>query len=121
MPWRILMKRLVLVTAVLLAGLSYWAWQGMQIYQAYQLAHAELEVRPEITGAIGAYQLSYDWWQGAYRALRYRDFREFEFHLQGESGTAVAAVNMRKAAGWEITCVNVVNGEYLNNRIIQDC
>lgn len=115
------MKRLVLGTAVVMAGLTYWAYQGVQTWQAYRLAHAELDGRPEIARAIGTYRLSYDWWFGVFRALRYREIQEFEFHLQGDAGAAVAVVNLRKAAGWEITCVNVVNGEYLNKRIIQDC
>lgn len=115
------MKRPVIVVIVLIAGLGYWAWQGAQTLRAYQVAVAELNERPEISRAIGPYQLSYDCWFGVFRVLRHREIQEFEFHLQGESGTAVAAVNLRKSAGWEVSCVNVVNGEYLNNRIIQDC
>lgn len=115
------MNKTLVVVGILAVGLGYWAFKGARTLQAYELARAELEGREEIRAALGPYDISYDWWFGVFRVLRYRDIQEFEFHLSGQKDSAIAAVDLRSNAGWEITCVNVVNGEYLNNRIIHDC
>ena len=115
------MNKVPIVIVVAVIGLAYWAYKGVQTFQAYQLAVAEIADREEIKEALGAYTISYDWWFGAFRVFRYEKVQEFEFHLNGEFDNAVSAVNLRRDAGWEITCVNVVNGEYLNNHLIHDC
>ena len=113
-------KKLVFMSVVLL-GLAWWTYKGVQTFQAYEFAVSELGRREAIREALGDYEISYDWWFGVFRALRHGEIQEFEFHLTGQRDNAISVVNLRKNAGWEITCINVVNGEYLNNRIVHDC
>jgi hypothetical protein len=120
-PRKTIMKKILVISIVLVMGLSYWAYRGAQTWQAYRLAVAELSDRSEISRALGAYELRYDWWFGVFRALRYREIQEFEFHIDGRRDDAIAVVNLERSGAWKVICVNVVNGEYLNNRIIQDC
>ena len=115
------MNKALIVAVIVILGLTYWLYKGAQTYQAYQLTVNELSGRDEIREALGAYEINYDWWFGIFRVLRYGQLQEFEFHLVGQRDSAVSAVNLIKNAEWEITCVNVVNGEYLNNRIVHDC
>src|SRR5690554_3266180 len=112
-------NKILVVAVVLIAGLAYWSYQGIQSFQAYQVAVHTLADRDEIRTALGPYEISYDWWFGVFRALRYQSVQEFEFHLNGRSADAIAVVNLQKSRDWNVTCVNVVNGEYLNNRIVQ--
>jgi hypothetical protein len=114
-------NKVLIISVVLIVGLAYWAYKGTQTFQAYQLAVNELSGRSEITDSLGTYEINYDWWFGIFRALRYGKIQEFEFHLVGQRDNAVGVVNLEKNSSWKVICVNVVNGGYLNNRIIHDC
>ena len=115
------MNKTLIAAIVVILGLAYWTYKGLQTFQAYDLAVNELSERSEIRDALGSYEVNYDWWFGIFRALRYGKIQRFEFHLVGQRDSAVSNVTLEKNAGWGITCVNVVNGEYLNKKIIHDC
>src|SRR5688572_22985063 len=104
-----MMNKVFIVLVILVLGLAYWTYKGVQMFQAYQVAIDELVDRPEIKESIGPYEIKYDWWFGVFRALRYGEVQEFEFHLNGQLDNAVSAINLKKNMGWEITCINVVN------------
>lgn len=116
------MNKNILWLLVIVAGLSFWAYKVFNTTQAYQVAKATIENRTEITQSIGTYEISYDWWFGVFRALRYGEVQEFEFHLNANKQEAVSVVEVVKKAGiWQVTCTKVVKGEYLNKRIINEC
>ncbi|GAA0856386.1 hypothetical protein [Aliiglaciecola litoralis] len=109
---------LVLIVSVL----CVWTYKIYNTTQAYHTAIANIENHDEIEAALGNYRVTYDWWFGVFRALRYGKIQEFEFHLSGDKDDAVSVVEVVKDGTiWEVSCINVVNGKYLNNRIIQDC
>ncbi len=108
--------------AVFLCGMCIWTYKVFNTTQAYIVAKAALENRIEIDESIGKYDITYDWWFGVFRALRYGDIQEFEFHITGNIDEAVSVVEVvKKENTWEVSCIKVVNGEYLNKKIIQEC
>ena len=107
---------------VIVLGICIWTYKVFNASQAYFVAKSAIENRSEIDDSLGQYDASYDWWFGVFRALRYSNVQKFEFHLDGVKADAVGMVEVTKNAGiWEATCISVVNGEYLNNRITHDC
>lgn len=107
---------------VFLCGISIWTYKVFNTSQAYSVAKTALENRVEIDESLGKYNITYDWWFGVFRALRYGDIQEFEFHLSGNKDDAISVVEVvKKENSWEVSCINVVNGEYLNKKIIHEC
>tara|TARA_R110000868_G_scaffold22870_11_gene93273 strand:+ start:244 stop:594 length:351 start_codon:yes stop_codon:yes gene_type:complete len=116
------MNKNILWLLVIVAGLSFWAYKVFNTAQAYQVAKTAVENQHEITQSIGTYEISYDWWFGVFRALRYGEVQEFEFHLKANEQEAISVVEVVKTDGiWQVTCLKAVKGEYLNKRIIDDC
>lgn len=116
------MNKKVLWLLVIVGGLSFWAFKVFNTIQAYQVAKTAFENRTEITQSIGSYEVNYDWWFGVFRALRYGEVQEFEFHLDANKEQAVSVVEVVKQNSvWQISCLKVVKGEYLNKRIIDEC
>ncbi len=107
---------------LILCGMTVWSYKVFNTAQAFTVAKAELENRTEISQPLGEYSISYDWWFGVFRALRYGEIQEFEFHLQGEKDDAISVVEVvKKQDAWRVSCIKVVSGEYLNKKLIQDC
>ncbi|CCQ10134.1 hypothetical protein PALB_9990 [Pseudoalteromonas luteoviolacea B = ATCC 29581] len=107
---------------VLLLGMSIWTYKVFNTALAYIVAKSAIENRVEIDESLGQYNITYDWWFGVFRALRYGEVQEFEFHLAGNKSNAISVVEVvKKENAWVVTCVNVVNGEYLNKKIIHEC
>ena len=108
--------------AVFLCGMSIWTYKVFNTAEAYSVAKTALENRVEIDESLGKYNITYDWWFGVFRALRYGEVQEFEFHINGNKADAISAVEVVKREDtWEVSCVIVVNGEYLNNSILHEC
>jgi hypothetical protein len=108
--------------AVFLCGMSIWTYKVFNTAEAYSVAKTALENRVEIDESLGKYNITYDWWFGVFRALRYGEVQEFEFHINGHKADAISSVELVKRDDvWEVSCVIVVNGEYLNNSILHEC
>jgi hypothetical protein len=107
---------------IIVFGICIWTYKVFNTTQAYFVAKEAIENRAEISESLGNYKVTYDWWFGVFRALRYGKVQEFEFHIMGNKTEAISVVEViKKQSMWEVSCVKVVNGEYLNNRIIHDC
>ncbi|KXI27273.1 hypothetical protein [Paraglaciecola hydrolytica] len=117
-----MMNKNMLWLIVIIAGMSFWAYKIFNTTQAYHHAKMAIQDRTELVQSLGHYEVTYDWWFGVFRALRYGAVQEFEFHLYADQAEAVGVVEVVKNDGhWAVSCINVVNGEYLNKRIIHDC
>ena len=116
------MNKNLLWLAVIVAGLSIWAHKIINAVNAYEIAKQTIDNRLDVSESLGDYSSSYDWWFGVFRALKYGEVQEFEFHLEAIKSDATGVVEVTKnTEGWKSSCVIVVNGEYLNNRIVDDC
>lgn len=116
------MKKNRMWLVVFLCGITIWSYKVFNMVQAYSVAKLAVENRFEIHESLGKYNLTYDWWFGVFRVLRYGDVQEFEFHLSGHKDEAISVVEViKKENSWEVICVKVVHGEYLNKKIIQEC
>ena len=67
----LLMNKNRIWLAVFLCGMSIWTYKIFNTAQAYSVAKTALENRIEIDDSLGKYNISYDWWFGVFRALRY--------------------------------------------------
>ncbi len=77
------MKKNRMWLVVFLCGITIWSYKVFNMVQAYSVAKLAVENRFEIHESLGKYNLTYDWWFGVFRALRYGDIQEFEFHITG--------------------------------------
>ena len=118
----LLMKKNNIWVIVIVCGICIWTYKVFNTTQAYYVAKTALENRTEIRESLGEYRVKYDWWFGIFRALRYGEVQEFEFHINGNKADAISVVEVvKKQDEWKVSCINVVNGEYLNKRIIYEC
>tara|TARA_R110002167_G_scaffold51425_7_gene148832 strand:- start:1192 stop:1581 length:390 start_codon:yes stop_codon:yes gene_type:complete len=116
------MNKNIVWLLVIVGGFSFWAYKIYNTTQAYYVAKTTIENRIEIEQSLGTYKVTYDWWFGVFRALRYGKVQEFEFHISASKGDAVSVVEVVKTQSeWQVSCINVVNGQHLNKRIIQEC
>ena len=98
----------------------FTAYRLYQASGAYRVAKASLEGDPQVAASLGDYALAYDWWEGAFR-IATGDISRFEFHLDGDRDDAIAYVEVSRGADWRTDCVRVINGQYLNQKIVDTC
>jgi hypothetical protein len=118
----LLMNKNRMWLAVFLCGMSIWTYKVFNTAQAYSVAKTALENRIEIDDSLGKYDISHDLWFSVFSALRYGEVQRFEFHINGNKDEAASYVEVVKTEDkWEVSCVYVVNGEYLNKIILNEC